>query len=86
MQWLLVRLGTVVLLEQLMQQQLNRLEKRVYAVWRMVRENTKATEADPLVDQLRDLVAQRNKIQAIRLARQRLGLSLREAKDYVDSL
>jgi ribosomal protein L7/L12 len=86
-EWVLVTLGVVVLLEMFaLQQHVTRLERRMYAIWRMARELKQAHDANPFDDELRELVAMGNKILAIRRARERLGLSLREAKDYVYSL
>ncbi|RUT35694.1 hypothetical protein EJP77_01355 [Paenibacillus zeisoli] len=40
----------------------------------------------PLDEELRQLIRDKEKIQAIKKAKQQLGLSLKEAKDYVDAL
>ncbi len=47
---------------------------------------TTITQAKELNDQVQHLVAQGNKIEAIKLIRSRTGLGLKEAKDLVDRL
>lgn len=86
-EWGLVTLGVVVLLEMFaLQQYVTSLERRMCAIWRMARELNQGYAADPLDDEHRELAAMGKKVLALWKARERLGFSLRGAKDYVDSL
>jgi ribosomal protein L7/L12 len=88
MEWVIVALGTIFVLgNYLLEQRIRMLEKRlahIDSIVRLVAE--KLGVSDPLESELRQMVANGQKIEAIKRVREARGLTLREAKDFVDLL
>ncbi|MNM96906.1 hypothetical protein D3C81_1094000 [compost metagenome] len=64
---------------------MNRRIQRTESKLKFLTEHARVPE-HPLNEELRQLIRDKEKIEAIKKARQHMGLSLKEAKDYVDSL
>lgn len=90
--WALIIFGAILLGGYLlyagMTGQIKSMEKRIKTMEATIRQFTADGEVtEPAVnDELRKLVAQGKNVEAIKQAREAFGLSLLEAKQYVDSL
>lgn len=64
------------------------MEKRVKQMHNLLERMEEAADLpeDPLHDELRRMIKQGEEIKAIKLARNKLGLSLIEGKHYIDKL
>jgi len=83
-----VVLAAMLLLYSSVNERFKAMEKRMAAMQKNIDALRKGEPAeDPKVDsELRELLAQGKNIEAVKMARESLGLSLLDAKTYVDSL
>lgn len=90
--WALIIFGAILvgvyLMYMGMAQQIKAMEKRIKTMEATIRQFSADGEVtEPAVnDELRKLVAQGKSVQAVKQAREEFGLSLLDAKRYVDAL
>lgn len=90
--WLLIGAGVILvfgwIFYSVVDERMKSMEKRIKTMEATIRQFTADGEVtEPAVnDELRKLVAQGKNVEAIKQAREAFGLSLLEAKQYVDSL